>query len=680
MKHLLPFFALTLMLSTQAVGQETYEILRIYNAESISIGNRQKKVGDTFKSTDQIVFSNDRQSFKAQKKGTSKAYYFNKKAMEAKKSKTLKDYFANDYNKTKGSTRGLSGNIPKIIRAERDTLSYYEKRIALVIGNCNYRDEDMLPNALNDARDVSDTLKQLGFDVMTLYDGDIQDMRTTIDTFFRQAKDYNAALIYFAGHGRRNEGKDYLLSIDRGGLELKDECSLEYLIYESEKWKSNDMVMIFVIDACRTKNGFSDDDRVPSPKRGTVILQSTSLGEVALDADAGSGNSPFATAFINGIGQSNEDIENEFSAIRQTVIKSTNTQQVPRISFGSGYNFHFRLTAYHNKGLEWFKNKRYYEAAKCFLKPASQGHAEDQYYLAQCHDKNGNQTKAFEWYLKAARKGHVEAQYIVGYRYAHGEGITQSDTDAIKWFSKAADKGHIQAIYNLALLYKKQQSYTMALNLFLGLVDSCNKEISDIKSIPKNEYRITYYELGIGPKGECYPYSQLHIGQIYDATQSYSEAAKWYDMLIDLRYRYHHSFNSIDVIKTFFCTIDTTREYCNALFRLKQLSEKGFGDTMSNNKFIELLFKFAYNNTAIQDSMGICVDTEKPLRKNDPDIDSYERVFRALYKAAKEGNEKSQHYLDMCYKSYYIMRKMLGIKLGYDDSEKIINMIVEENY
>ena len=657
MKHLLPFFVLTLMLSTHAVGQETYEILRIYNAQSITIGNRQKKAGDTFKSTDQIAFTSDRQSFKAQKKGTSKAYYFNKKAMEAKKSKTLKDYFANDYNKTKGSTRGLSGNIPKIIRAERDTLSYYEKRIALVIGNCNYRDEDMLPNALNDARDVSDTLKQLGFDVMTLYDGDIQDMRTTIDTFFRQAKDYNAALIYFAGHGRRNEGKDYLLSIDRGGLELKDECSLEYLIYESEKWKSNDMVMIFVIDACRTKNGFSDDDRVPSPKRGTVI-----------------------SAFINGIGQSNEDIENEFSAIRQTVIKSTNTQQVPRISFGSGYNFHFRLTAYHNKGLEFFKKNNYSEASNLFLKPANQGHAEDQYLLAQCHEKNGNQTEAFKWYLEAAKHGHVEAQYNVGYRYANGEGVTQSDTDAIKWFSKAADKGHIQAIYNLALLYKKQQSYTMALNLFLGLVDSCNKEISDIKSIPKNEYRITYYELGIGPKGECYPYSQLHIGQIYDATQSYSEAAQWYDMLIDLRYRYHHSFDSINVIMTIFCTIDTTREYCNALFRLKQLSEKGFGDTMSNNKFIELLFKFAYNNTAIQDSMGICVDTEKPLRKNDPDIDSYERVFRALYKAAKEGNEKSQHYLDMCYKSYYIMRKMLGIKLGYDDSEKIINMIVEENY
>lgn len=671
MKHLLPFFVLTLMISTQAVGQDTYEILRIYNAESITIGNRQKKVGDTFKSTDQIVFSNDRQSFKAQKKGTSKAYYFNKKAMEAKKSKTLKAYFHNDYRKSKGSSRNLSGNIPKIIRVECDTLSYYEKRIALVIGNCNYRDADMLPNALNDARDVSDTLKQLGFDVMTLYDGDIQDMHTTIDTFFCQAKDYNAALIYFAGHGIRYEGKDYLLSIDREGLGIKDECSLEYLIDESEKWKSNDKVMIFVIDACRTNMGFPNDRNLHAIEapNGTIIMQSTSLGKYSIDADSVSGNSPFATAFINGIGQSNEDIENEFSAIRQTVIKSTNAQQVPRISFGSGYNFHFRLTAYHIKGLESFKKKNYSEATNWFLKPANQGHAEDQYLLAQCHEKNGHQTEAFKWYLEAAKRGHVDAQYNVGLRYAHGEGITQSDTDAIKWFSKAADKGHIQAIYNLALFYKKQQSYTMALNLFLELVDSCNKEISDLKSIPKNKGRISEYELGIGPKGECYPYSQLYIGQIYDATQSYPEAAQWYDMLIDSRYQHHFPISSSDkpnpIPFPFTCTIDTTREYCNALFRLKQLSEKGFGDTISNIEFTELLFKFAYNNTAIQDSMGICVDREKPLHKNDPITDSYIRVFRALDKAAEEGNEKAKYYYELCCKSNNIISKIFDVHNKY---------------
>ena len=177
MKHLLPFFTLilTLSYSSQAVGQDTFEILRIYNAQSITIANRPKKAGDTFKSTDQIVFTSDQQSFKAQKKGTSKAYYFNKKAMEAKKSTTLKKYFANDYHKEKGSTRGLSGNSPDISQGEHNTDKYPEKRIALVIGNGNYQEADILPNALNDARDVTDKLKPLGFDVITLYDGDIND-------------------------------------------------------------------------------------------------------------------------------------------------------------------------------------------------------------------------------------------------------------------------------------------------------------------------------------------------------------------------------------------------------------------------------------------------------------------------------------------------------------------------
>lgn len=85
MKHILPGITLFLMLaaSTHVMGQDTYEILRIYNAESINIGNRQKKVGDTFKSNDRIDFANYKQSFRAQKKGTKKIYYFNKASMEA---------------------------------------------------------------------------------------------------------------------------------------------------------------------------------------------------------------------------------------------------------------------------------------------------------------------------------------------------------------------------------------------------------------------------------------------------------------------------------------------------------------------------------------------------------------------------------------------------------------------
>jgi citrate lyase beta subunit len=41
-----------------------------------------------------------------------------------------------------------------------------EKRVALVIGNNDYRNVPKLQKAVNDARTMGDTLKQLGFSVM----------------------------------------------------------------------------------------------------------------------------------------------------------------------------------------------------------------------------------------------------------------------------------------------------------------------------------------------------------------------------------------------------------------------------------------------------------------------------------------------------------------------------------
>ena len=41
-----------------------------------------------------------------------------------------------------------------------------EKRIALVIGNNDYRNVPKLQKAVNDARTMGDVLKQLGFTVM----------------------------------------------------------------------------------------------------------------------------------------------------------------------------------------------------------------------------------------------------------------------------------------------------------------------------------------------------------------------------------------------------------------------------------------------------------------------------------------------------------------------------------
>ena len=367
--------------------------------------------------------------------------------MEAKKSNTLKEYFANDYNKTKGSTRGLSGNAPAVMQGKYDAVKYPEKRIALVIGNGNYQELDILPNAINDAHDVSDRLKQLGFDVLTLYDGDINDMQTSINSFFQVAQSYQVALIYFAGHGIRYEGKDYLLSVNRGNLSIKDECSLDYLVVESEKWKSNGKVMIFVIDACRDRAGFANagDNRAIEAKKGTAILQSTSSGEVAMDTDAGSGNSPFATAFINNIGKTGDNIEEDFLAIRRKVRASTNDQQVPRTSLGGGYNFYFC------KGCNNTTTKNF--------SANQQGKAYTSSQLAEFTQKGKEQynkknyDEAFKPFKIAAEGGDAEGQNSLGLCYRDGYGNTQSYTEAFNWFNLAAEQGNDQGQYNLGMCY-----------------------------------------------------------------------------------------------------------------------------------------------------------------------------------------------------------------------------------
>ena len=44
--------------------------------------------------------------------------------------------------------------------------AHAEKRVALVIGNNDYKNVPKLQKAVNDARTMGDTLKQLGFSVM----------------------------------------------------------------------------------------------------------------------------------------------------------------------------------------------------------------------------------------------------------------------------------------------------------------------------------------------------------------------------------------------------------------------------------------------------------------------------------------------------------------------------------
>ena len=92
-----------------------------------------------------------------------------------------------------------------------------EPRIALVIGNSGYGGElPKLANPANDAELMAATLKKLGFQVNTVRNADLDQMKRAIQDFGTSLTDAGptaVGLFYYAGHGVQLAGENYLLPL-----------------------------------------------------------------------------------------------------------------------------------------------------------------------------------------------------------------------------------------------------------------------------------------------------------------------------------------------------------------------------------------------------------------------------------------------------------------------------------
>ena len=86
-----------------------------------------------------------------------------------------------------------------------------EKRVALVIGNNDYRNVPKLQKAVNDARTMGDTLKQLGFSVMVAENQTRQAFSESLLAFDRAVGPGDTAFFFYAGHGFEIAGQNFLL-------------------------------------------------------------------------------------------------------------------------------------------------------------------------------------------------------------------------------------------------------------------------------------------------------------------------------------------------------------------------------------------------------------------------------------------------------------------------------------
>ena len=92
--------------------------------------------------------------------------------------------------------------------------AWASERVALVIGNGAYKFATELPNPTNDATDITEKLKTLGFEVYGGNDLDLVGMQAAIRQFAENSSGAKVVLFFYAGHGMQMNEKNYLVSVN----------------------------------------------------------------------------------------------------------------------------------------------------------------------------------------------------------------------------------------------------------------------------------------------------------------------------------------------------------------------------------------------------------------------------------------------------------------------------------
>jgi uncharacterized caspase-like protein len=222
-----------------------------------------------------------------------------------------------------------------------------EKRVALVLGNSNYKNAAVLPNPVNDAAAVAATLKGAGFDIVdSRLNLSAADMRRALRDFADQARDSDLAVVYYAGHGIEIDGTNYLIPTDatlQRDTDIYDEAfSLDRVLLTIEPARQ---LRLVIVDACRN-NPFAETmkrtvstrtvsrglARIEPTTTNTLVAFAAKAGLTALDGN--SKNSPYATALIKHIATPGLDVRRAFGFVRDDVLQATGNRQEPYV-YGS---------------------------------------------------------------------------------------------------------------------------------------------------------------------------------------------------------------------------------------------------------------------------------------------------------------------------------------------------------
>ena len=387
------------------------------------------------------------------------------------------------------------------------------ERVALVVGNDAYTSQNVLQNAVNDARSVAAALEEVGFTVTKVENATRAQLAAALGRFAGRLQGDDVALFYFAGHGMQVDQANYLIPTDYAG-QTADEVQLNaFSAVQVEGLLRRARVAMLVLDACRNNpyRGFraSGGGLAAMEARGTLIAFAAGAGEFAADAAPGEANGLFTAKLVEALRVPGLTATALFQQVRREVYSASQETQFPAVYDQLLSDFVFRpgdppppppppppplereslfwqsvlqmdtVPAYEEYEREYpdgsyvglSRIRRAALSGDVVPPPdvaqldvaqlrqiAGQGDAPAQTELGERYEdgRDGVQQDygmAVSWFRRAADQGFAAGQAALGVMYLTGGGVAQDYGEAVTWYRRAAEQGFASGQHSLGFMY-----------------------------------------------------------------------------------------------------------------------------------------------------------------------------------------------------------------------------------
>ena len=215
-----------------------------------------------------------------------------------------------------------------------------QSRLALVIGNGHYPDASApLNQPINDARALTSTLRQSGFDVDVVEDASKDDMQRAVGRLKSRIRPESVVMLFFGGYGIQAGRESYMIPVDariwKEGDVRREGISVESVL-ETIREKGAHAKLV-VLDASRRNpyerrfRSYSHGLAPIAAPDNVLILTSATPGKVADDSKGQ--NSVLIAELLSHLNvQGAPGIESVFNKTRVAISRASDGEQVPSVS------------------------------------------------------------------------------------------------------------------------------------------------------------------------------------------------------------------------------------------------------------------------------------------------------------------------------------------------------------